>query len=79
MNNIIEVIQSVGPACVAILGVVVSCGKVISQFKEFKINKQKEELILKENVDKIVQENAELKKTVRQLTEVVTKIKQEGD
>ena len=60
MNNIIEVIQSVGPACVAILDVVVSCGKVISQFNEFKINKQKEDLILKENVDKIVQENAEL-------------------
>ena len=31
------------------------------------------------HADKLAQENAELKKTVRQLTEVVTKIKQEGD
>ena len=67
------------PGLIAVLGVVLSCLKVIASFKSFKTSTGDELAALKEQVKTIVNENAELKKTVRQLTEVVTKIKQEGD
>ena len=67
------------PGLIAVLGVVLSCLKVIASFKSFKTSTGVELTVLKEQVKTIVDENAELKKTVRQLTEVVTKIKQEGE
>ena len=79
IDDVLIIIQSVMPGLIAVLGVVLSCLKVIASFKAFKTSTGDELTVLKEQVKTIVDENAELKKTVRQLTEVVTKIKQEGE
>lgn len=79
IDDVLVIIQSIMPGLIAVLGVVLSCLKVIASFKSFKTSTSDELTALKEQVKTIVDENAELKKTVRQLTEVVTKIKQEGD
>lgn len=79
IDDVLVIIQSIMPGLIAVLGVVLSCLKIISSFKSFKTSTGDELTALKEQVKTIVDENAELKKTVRQLTEVVTKIKQEGD
>ena len=69
-ENIIEIVQSVMPA-------VVSCVGVIKQFKQFKNSTAGDVNQLKNQVQIVLNENAQLKKTCRELTEVVTKIKRD--
>ena len=78
-EEIIAIVQSVGPALVAILGVIVSCLKIISSFKDFKHSTGAEVAELRNDVKIIVAENKELKRTCRELTEATTKIKQEAN
>ena len=78
-TEIVEIVQSVGPAFVAILGVVVSCLKIIASFKDFKHSTGAEVAELRNDVKIIVAENKELKRTCRELTEATTKIKQEAN
>ena len=73
-ENIIEIIQSVMPAIVSCMGVVVSCLGVIKQFKNSTAGDVNQ---LKNQVQIVLNENAQLKKTCRELTEVVTKIKRD--
>lgn len=76
-ENIIEIVQSVMPAVVSCMGVVVSCLGVIKQFKQFKNTTAGDVNQLKNQVQIVLNENAQLKKTCRELTEVVTKIKRD--
>ena len=77
--EIIQILHAVAPAAIAIIGVVTSCLKVISSFKSFKNTTAQDIDELREDVKVIVKENKELKKTCRELTETVTRVKREAD
>ena len=81
MNSaeIMQIINAVTPAAIAVIGVVTSCLKVISSFKSFKGTTAQDIEVLREDVKVIVRENKELKKTCRELTETVTRVKREAD
>ena len=81
MNSaeIMQIINAVTPAAIAIIGVVTSCLKVLSSFKSFKSTTAQDIEELREDVKVIVRENKELKKTCRELTETVTRVKREAD
>ena len=81
MNSaeIMQIINAVTPAAIAVIGVVTSCLKVISSFKTFKHTTAQDINELREDVKVIVKENKELKKTCRELTETVTRVKREAD
>lgn len=81
MNSaeIMQIINAVTPAAIAVIGVVTSCLKVISSFKAFKNTTARDVEELREDVKVIVRENKELKKTCRELTETVTRVKREAD
>lgn len=81
MNSaeIMQIVNAVTPAAIAIIGVVTSCLKVISSFKSFKSTTAQDIEELREDVKVIVRENKELKKTCRELTETVTRVKREAD
>ena len=72
-------VNAVTPAAIAIIGVVTSCLKVISSFKNFKNTTAQDIDELREDIKVIVKENKELKKTCRELTETVTRVKREAD
>ena len=78
-EEIIQIIHAVTAAAIAIIGVVTSCLKVISSFKAFKHTTAQDIDELREDVKVIVKENKELKKTCRELTETVTRVKREAD
>lgn len=78
-EEIIQILHAVAPAAIAIIGVVTSCLKVISSFKAFKHTTAQDIDELREDVKVIVKENKELKKTCRELTETVTRVKREAD
>ena len=77
--EIMQIINAVTPAAIAVIGVVTSCLKVISSFKAFKHTTAQDINELREDVKVIVKENKELKKTCRELTETVTRVKREAD
>ena len=77
--EIMQIINAVTPAAIAVIGVVTSCLKVISSFKAFKNTTARDIDELREDVKVIVRENKELKKTCRELTETVTRVKREAD
>ena len=77
--EIMQIINAVTPAAIAVIGVVTSCLKVISSFKSFKHTTAQDINELREDVKVIVKENKELKKTCRELTETVTRVKRESD
>ena len=77
--EIMQIINAVTPAAIAVIGVVTSCLKVISSFKTFKHTTAQDRNELREDVKVIVRENKELKKTCRELTETVTRVKREAD
>ena len=77
--EIMQIINAVTPAAIAVIGVVTSCLKVISSFKAFKNTTAQDIEELREDVKVIVKENKELKKTCRELTETVTRVKREAD
>lgn len=77
--EIIQILHAVAPAAIAVIGVVSSCLKVISSFKAFKHTTARDIDELREDVKVIVRENKELKKTCRELTETVTRVKREAD
>ena len=77
--EIMQIINAVTPAAIAVIGVVTSCLKVISSFKAFKNTTARDIDQLREDVKVIVRENKELKKTCRELTETVTRVKREAD
>lgn len=77
--EIMQIINAVTPAAIAVIGVVTSCLKVISSFKTFKHTTAQDINELREDVKVIVKENKELKKTCRELTETVTRVKREAD
>ena len=77
--EIIQILHAVAPAAIAIIGVVTSCLKVLSSFKAFKRTAARDIDELREDVKVIVRENKELKKTCRELTETVTRVKREAD
>ena len=81
MNSaeIMQIINAVTPAAIAVIGVVTSCLKVISSFKAFKHTTAQDIEELRKDVKVIVKENKELKKTCRELTETVTRVKREAD
>ena len=81
MSNaeIMYIVQAVAPAAIAIMGIVTSCLKVLSSFKAFKSTTAQDIEELREDVKVIVRENKELKKTCRELTETVTRVKREAD
>ena len=81
MNSaeIMQIINAVTPAAIAVIGVVTSCLKVLSSFKAFKNTTARDIDELREDVKVIVRENKELKKTCRELTETVTRVKREAD
>ena len=81
MSNaeIMYIVQAVAPAAIAIMGIVTSCLKVLSSFKSFKNTTARDIDELREDVKVIVRENKELKKTCRELTETVTRVKREAD
>ena len=81
MSNaeIMYIVQAVAPAAIAIMGIVTSCLKVLSSFKAFKNTTAQDIEELREDVKVIVRENKELKKTCRELTETVTRVKREAD
>ena len=81
MNSaeIMQIINAVTPAAIAVIGVVTSCLKVLSSFKAFKSTTAQDIEELREDVKVIVRENKELKKTCRELTETVTRVKREAD
>ena len=78
-EEIIQILHAVAPAAIAIIGVVTSCLKVLSSFKAFKHTTAQDVEELREDVKVIVRENKELKKTCRELTETVTRVKREAD
>ena len=82
-EEIMQIISAVTPAAIAIIGVVTSCLKVISSFnssfKTFKRVTTQDIDELRTDVKVIVKENKELKKTCRELTETVTRVKRESD
>ena len=78
-EEIMQIINAVTPAAIAVIGVVTSCLKVISSFKAFKHTTAQDINELREDVKVIVKENKELKKTCRELTETVTRVKREAD
>ena len=78
-EEIMQIVNAVTPAAIAIIGVVTSCLKVISSFKAFKSTTARDIDELREDVKVIVRENKELKKTCRELTETVTRVKREAD
>ena len=78
-EEIMQIVNAVTPAAIAIIGVVTSCLKVISSFKAFKNTTAQDIDELREDVKVIVKENKELKKTCRELTETVTRVKREAD
>ena len=78
-EEILQIVNAVTPAAIAIIGVVTSCLKVISSFKAFKNTTAQDIDELREDVKVIVKENKELKKTCRELTETVTRVKREAD
>ena len=78
-EEIMQIVNAVTPAAIAIIGVVTSCLKVISSFKAFKSTAARDIDELREDVKVIVRENKELKKTCRELTETVTRVKREAD
>ena len=78
-EEIMQIINAVTPAAIAIIGVVTSCLKVISSFKAFKHTTAQDIEELREDVKVIVKENKEIKKTCRELTETVTRVKREAD
>ena len=78
-EEIMQIVNAVTPAAIAIIGVVTSCLKVISSFKAFKNTTAQDIEELREDVKVIVKENKELKKTCRELTETVTRVKREAD
>ena len=77
--EIMQIINAVTPAAIAVIGVVTSCLKVISSFKNFKNTTAQDIDELREDVKVIVRENKALKKTCRELTETVTRVKRESD
>lgn len=77
--EIIQILHAVAPAAIAVIGVVSSCLKVLSSFKAFKHTTARDIDELREDVKVIVRENKELKKTCRELTETVTRVKREAD
>ena len=78
-EEIMQIVNAVTPAAIAIIGVVTSCLKVISSFKAFKRTTAQDIEELREDIKVIVKENKELKKTCRELTETVTRVKREAD
>ena len=78
-EEIMQIINAVTPAAIAVIGVVTSCLKVISSFKTFKHTTAQDIDELREDVKVIVRENKALKKTCRELTETVTRVKREAD
>ena len=78
-EEIMQIVNAVTPAAIAIIGVVTSCLKVLSSFKAFKRTAARDIDELREDVKVIVRENKELKKTCRELTETVTRVKREAD
>ena len=78
-EEIMQIVNAVTPAAIAIIGVVTSCLKVLSSFKAFKSTTAQDIEELREDVKVIVRENKELKKTCRELTETVTRVKREAD
>ena len=78
-EEIMQIVNAVTPAAIAIIGVVTSCLKVLSSFKAFKNTTARDIDELREDVKVIVRENKELKKTCRELTETVTRVKREAD
>ena len=78
-EDIMQIINAVTPAAIAVIGVVTSCLKVISSFKNFKNTTAQDIDELREDVKVIVRENKALKKTCRELTETVTRVKRESD
>ena len=78
-EEIMQIVNAVTPAAIAIICVVTSCLKVISSFKSFKNTTARDVEELREDVKVIVKENKELKKTCRELTETVTRVKREAD
>ena len=78
-EEIMQIINAVTPAAIAVIGVVTSCLKVISSFKNFKKTTAQDIDELREDVKVIVRENKALKKTCRELTETVTRVKRESD
>ena len=77
--EIMQIVNAVTPAAIASMGIVTSCLKVISSFKSFKSTTARDIDELREDVKVIVRENKELKKTCRELTETVTRVKREAD
>ena len=78
-EEIMQIVNAVTPAAIAIIGVVTSCLKVISSFKNFQNTTAQDIDELREDIKVIVKENKELKKTCRELTETVTRVKREAD
>ena len=78
-EEIMQIVNAVTPAAIAIIGVVTSCLKVLSSFKAFKHTTAQDIDELREDIKVIVRENKELKKTCRELTETVTRVKREAD
>ena len=78
-EEIMQIVNAVTPAAIAIIGVVTSCLKVLSSFKAFKHTTAQDIDELREDIKVIVKENKELKKTCRELTETVTRVKREAD
>lgn len=78
-EEIIQILHAIAPAAIAIIGVVTSCLKVLSSFKAFKHTTAQDIDELREDIKVIVKENKELKKTCRELTETVTRVKREAD
>ena len=78
-EEIIQVVNAVTPAAISSIGLVTSCLKVISSFKNFKNTTAQDIDELREDIKVIVKENKELKKTCRELTETVTRVKREAD
>ena len=78
-EEIMQIVNAVTPAAIAIIGVVTSCLKVISSFKSFKSTRAQDIDELREDIKVIVKENKELKKTCRELTETLTRVKREAD
>ena len=78
-EEIMQIVNAVTPAAIAIIGVVTSCLKVISSFKAFKHTTAQDIDELREDVKVIVKEKKKKKKTCRELTETVTRVKREAD
>ena len=78
-EQIMQIVNAVTPAALAIIGGVTSCLKVISSFKSFKSTTAQDIDELRADIKVIVKENKELKKTCRELTETVTRVKREAD